>query len=88
MVRYVDADLIVERLKKTIINNQTAFINNVLIGLLEEAPTENVAPVVKGEWKINFDGYYPYCPNCRCEPKGGVMSNYCPDCGADMRGTK
>ena len=88
MARYVDADLIVERLKKTIINNQTAFINNVLIGLLEKAPTENVAPIVKGEWKINFDGYYPYCPNCRYEPKGGIMSNYCPNCGADMRGTK
>ena len=39
----------------------------------------------KGEWKINFDGYYPYCSLCGCEPKNGVMSNFCPDCGADMR---
>ncbi len=43
---------------------------------------------VKGEWKINCDGYYPYCSNCHHEPKNGVMSNFCPNCGADMRGIK
>jgi hypothetical protein len=85
MARYVDADLIKERLEKTIINSGTDFINSVLIGLLERAPTENVRPVVRGEWKINCDGYYPYCSNCRTEPKNGVMSNFCPHCGADMR---
>ncbi len=88
MARYIDADLIVEQLKKAIINSPTAFINNVLIGLLEEATTENVRPVIPGEWKINCDGYYPYCSNCGCEPKNGVMSNFCPDCGANMKGEK
>ena len=82
MARYIDADLIVERLEKTIINRETAFINNVLIGLLERAPTV----CVNGEWKINPDGYYPFCSNCGCEPKNGVMSNFCPDCGAYMKG--
>ena len=38
----------------------------------------------EGEWKINSDGYYPYCPNCNTEPKNGVMSNFCPNCGANM----
>ena len=40
------------------------------------------------EWKINPDGWYPYCSNCGAEPKNGVMSNFCPECGADMRGEK
>ena len=38
------------------------------------------------EWKINPDGYYPYCPECYHEPKNGVMSKYCPECGAKMDG--
>ena len=36
-------------------------------------------------WEINLDGYYPYCSECKTEPKNGFMSNFCPHCGADMR---
>ena len=39
-------------------------------------------------WKINCDGYYPYCSNCKTEPKNGVMSKYCPECGAEMKQEK
>lgn len=39
-----------------------------------------------GEWIINSDGYYPYCSVCGQEPDGRVMTNFCPHCGADMRG--
>lgn len=39
----------------------------------------------KGEWIINSDGYYPYCSECRKEPKSGDMTDFCPNCGADMR---
>lgn len=42
----------------------------------------------RGEWKINSDGYYPYCPRCMEEPEGGKMTDFCPHCGADMRGGK
>lgn len=40
--------------------------------------------VVYGQWEINPDGYYPYCSNCKTEPKSGKMTNYCPNCGAKM----
>ena len=36
-------------------------------------------------WKINFDGYYPYCPNCRYEPYDGRITYFCPNCGKDLR---
>jgi len=39
-----------------------------------------------GKWLINSDGYYPYCSECKAEPKSGEMTDFCPNCGADMRG--
>ena len=46
----------------------------------------DVAEVVHGRWLINSDGYYPYCSECKEEPKSGIMTNYCPNCGAKMDG--
>lgn len=37
-----------------------------------------------GEWHINSDGYYPYCSECKEEPKNREMTKYCPNCGAKM----
>lgn len=37
-----------------------------------------------GKWFINSDGYYPYCSQCKYEPK--EMTRYCPNCGAEMSG--
>jgi hypothetical protein len=56
MARYIDADLIKEKLQRTIINGQTAFINNVLIGLLDKAPTEDVQKVVHCRDCGHYDG--------------------------------
>ena len=55
---------------------------------ITKIPTADVEEVAHAKWKINCDGYYPYCSNCMTEPKSGVMSKYCPECGADMRGGK
>lgn len=45
---------------------------------------DSAAPVVHGRWEINLDGYYPYCSNCKAEPKSGKMTPTCPNCGAKM----
>ena len=37
-----------------------------------------------GEWKINCDDYYPYRSECKNEPPGRIMTDYCPRCGAKM----
>lgn len=39
-----------------------------------------------GQWLINSDGYYPYCSICKNEPQGRIMTDYCPSCGAYMKG--
>jgi len=52
--------------------------------ILCEIPAADVAPVVHAEWKINADGYYPYCSACKKEPPGRCMTAHCPHCGARM----
>lgn len=52
--------------------------------LVEKASAVDVTPVVHGKWVISCDGYYPFCSNCKNEPKSGVLTPYCPDCGAKM----
>ncbi|MBO5934062.1 MAG: hypothetical protein J6Q94_01100 [Clostridia bacterium] len=47
-------------------------------------PTADVAEVVYAKWGISSNGYYPYCTHCKTEPENGVMSKYCPECGAKM----
>lgn len=37
----------------------------------------------RAHWKINSDGYYPYCSNCGFQPD--TMTDYCGSCGYDMR---
>lgn len=39
-------------------------------------------------WIICSDGYYPYCSNCKTEPKSGIMSKFCPECGRKMEDGK
>lgn len=52
---------------------------------LEQIPA--VQPEKKiGQWLINSDGYYPYCSTCKNEPKSRTMTDYCPNCGAFMKG--
>lgn len=48
-VRLIDADKIRNKLKQKEINPATIFINEVLIGLLDDAPTVDAVPVVRCE---------------------------------------
>ena len=55
-----------------------------VIDVVDMMPTIDVQPVKHGKWLICSDGYYPYCSECRNEPKSGIMTKYCPECGAKM----
>ena len=79
MARYIDVnDLFIELNRRKI-----PFIADVNCAILT-TPKADVAEVIHAKWIINSDGYYPYCSNCKNEPENGIMSNYCPDCGARM----
>ena len=47
---------------------------------------QGVEVTKQAEWKINSDGYYPYCSRCGVEPESGKMTKFCGNCGAEMRG--
>ena len=55
-------------------------------GVIEEAPSIDIVPK-RGEW-INVSG--GWAPNEKCSVCGEVVHeynyNFCPNCGADMRG--
>ena len=53
-------------------------------------PSENVAPVRHGRWIIDNATEKIACSDCGCiylGYYGGLAPNYCPNCGADMRGS-
>lgn len=71
-----------------------------VLGIIEDAPTIEAAPVVQGEWIecdwVKYDGHsecvhYPKeavkCSNCNNAFKKELLwkDNFCPNCGADMR---
>ena len=64
---------------------------------IEEIPAADVTPVRHGHWVSLTDcsNAGVYCSNCHkkvykedyalCNRKNKLRSNYCPNCGADMR---
>lgn len=89
MPRYVDLDnlQLVNIDVDTV--NRTAYVDirEVQQALRQaEAQTGEVAPVVHGRWLcVDTDTEQFFLCN-RCKKKEYWESNYCPKCGADMRG--
>ena len=57
---------------------------------VESAPKADVVEVRHGEW-LDKDGYFPKCSECDTWTdwsNGTAEFNYCPNCGAYMRGGK
>lgn len=72
---------------------------DMIVNLLDSAPTVDAAPVVHGRWDGEGDGLADgeivldvwYCSECgHCIDDGTddpcVLPNYCPNCGAKMDG--
>ena len=89
-MRLIDADALMENAQVyeiecgNEIGDDVREIKAVLASRIENAPI--IDPVKHGKWLINSDGYYPYCSECKAEPKSRELTNYCPNCGAKMDG--
>ena len=51
--------------------------------VVRDFPPDDIRPVVRGRWEKDTPMWYK-CSVCGCLMSG--IENYCPDCGADMRG--
>ena len=56
-----------------------------MLHIIRDADTKQLNQPI-AQWLICSNGYYPYCSNCNNEPKNGAMSDFCPNCGAFMKG--
>ena len=84
MSRMIDADaLLTDRRKQMyyhLPNGDTA----IPIIDIEHAPT--IEERKTGKWIVEDDGYTECCRCDQCGKRYVDISNFCPNCGADMRG--
>jgi hypothetical protein len=53
--------------------------------VFDEIPAADVREAVSGKWIDHQQGRWIYAKCSECETVHDVRSNYCPNCGADMR---
>ena len=85
--------LISESLPDTIAKSASVFTLASMNDSLKSIPAADVRPVVRGRWELDRDPGEPWryvCNICGEKTKDTVMgkprANFCPNCGADMRG--
>ena len=54
--------------------------------ILRAQPAADVRPVVRGRWLYETEIEGHACGECSACHKIRVIDNFCPNCGADMRG--
>lgn len=84
-MRAIDADALKEKIMGVNSFDKLLPAERYIVDKIDHMPTIQ-SEQRTGKWLINCDGYYPYCSECRIEPKSGVMTDFCPNCGAKMEG--
>jgi hypothetical protein len=62
--------------------------------MVEDIPPADIRPVVYGDWewhgpcRDSKGTYWASCSVCKTRQRIGDYENFCPHCGADMRGEK
>jgi len=79
---YIDKEIAINALIDNFIFH--SYVGEAAKKVIDKIPAADVRPNIRAKWEINCDGWYPYCSNCKQEPQGRIMTNFCPNCGADM----
>ena len=86
MSRYIDADEIEDFISRWGGNSSA----EDCLEWIKNSPTADVRENVRGEWiEVLRDtyggGHFPYSKCSVCQSEQIMDSNFCPNCGADMR---
>ena len=85
MARYVDSDKLLQVLHEQFFDGD--WESKVVCSIIKCMETSNVRKDIKGEWINSTHGLI--CSACGTfQAAGNRYFNYCPICGADMRGDK
>ena len=89
MARYIDADKLKADIKEIAGKQDGKLTEFEVLGIMSGQPTADVRENVRGEWVEKNDVYR--CSVCGKEALwseriGSVRTDFCPNCGADMRG--
>ena len=98
-MRLIDADaLVLALLKKAfddVIQTGNTEVHRLLIQVVAHQPTIDAEPVKRGKWikadsQQYFRKHYPCftCSECGYKKDSQKKWNYCPNCGAYMKGTE
>ena len=89
-MRYIDADKLIDFIDCGHLRPPTelAFSDLDVIEMIKKQPTADVRENVRGEWIFPYgDKKYKRCSVCgRVFYSIPYNTNFCPSCGADMRG--
>lgn len=85
-MRYIDADKLKEVFDEH--EDDYGYLHGYWEEFIDNAPTADVRENVKGEWIFPYgDKKYKRCSACgKTFYSIPATSNFCPNCGADMRG--
>lgn len=84
MSRYIDFEIAREYLHKAC--ERLGSNGGLMLKIkFDEEPKADVKPVVRSEW-IELGNGAIRCKKCGWAKTGLLTRNYCPNCGADMRG--
>lgn len=96
MTDYISRQAAIEALKfifgGDVITEEESMVICACFNAIRDIPAADVRENVKGEWtveKIGEDSYSLTCPVCGAKGddiRSDFTFNFCPNCGADMRG--
>ena len=97
--RLIDADALITAVLKNAIDYAVMFgdseMHRLLVQVIAHQPTIDAEPVRHGKWikadsQQYFRKHYPCftCSECGYRKDSQKKWNYCPNCGADMKGAE
>lgn len=91
MTRLIDADALIPMMKYATTDSEIGVFPikigfNAITEVINNASTIDAEPVRHGKWISHGDCGVTECSCCGWNIEECVSWNYCPNCGADMRG--